>query len=108
MPSKLEMPVPYVVVNRENAPPGQDAPCSVLSRAAPAALLSWAPWEGAGSPPGGAITFETYFGARKCADMQGGAVHQIGAVGFVPFSGAQEQLMEAPIRAYVWPGRGMG
>ena len=55
--------MPYIVVKREQ---------SVLSRVEPNALLTWEPFQGSGSPPPGAITFETFSGADKCARMQGG------------------------------------
>lgn len=57
--------MPYIVVKNEDA---------VLSRVSPDALLTWEPWKGSGSPPVGAITFETFSGADKCARMQGGKV----------------------------------
>ncbi len=63
--------MPYIVTNRDER---------VLSRETPYALLSWL--ESGVSRCTDyryAIVFETFHGASKCARMQGGAVHSIGA-----------------------------
>ncbi len=52
--------MPYIVVRKNDE--------SVLSRTSPDALLTWE------RGTRDAITFETYSGASKCAQMQGGSV----------------------------------
>ncbi len=52
--------MPYIVVRNNDK--------SVLSRTSPDALLTWE------QHPHYAVTFETYSGASKCAQMQGGDV----------------------------------
>ncbi len=67
--------MPYIVV-RNDGPTGHsgpEAPRSVLSRVSPDALLSWIDLGvSRATDYRYAITFETLYGASKCADMQGG------------------------------------
>jgi hypothetical protein len=79
--------MPYIVV-RNDGPTGHsgpEAPRSVLSRVSPDALLSWVDLGvSRATDYRYAITFETLYGALRCAEMQGGEVRRVSGPGGCP------------------------